>query len=257
MSILVRLVHGAADPDAPVRRPHREPDIENDGRRDDGQIGPVELVGDDGGGEAELEEGRQRVEDGEADNRLDAVDAALDDARQAAGAPLQVIAQRQVVHVDEGLIGEIADGVLADAGEERVAQVVEHVHQDAADAVGDDQHDRNGDEHRQADCERAAAGAWLGQRVGRPFVGVGHQHGDNLGGDQNGQRQHDAELQVRPVARPHIGPQIAQGGEHGLLRGGIRRRGRFGAGRPHGVCLSAPRSAIATAIADSASRSRQ
>ena len=67
-------------------------------------------------------------------------------ARQAAGAPLQVVAERQLVHVDEGLVGELADRVLADLGEQRVAEVVEDVHQDAADAVGDDQHDRHGDE---------------------------------------------------------------------------------------------------------------
>ncbi len=99
-------------------RLHGVPDIEGDRGRDDQQIGPVELVGDDDPGKAEFEEGRQRVEDGEADNDLEAVDGALDDARQAAGAPLQVVAQRQIVHVHEGLVGEVAHGVLADAGEQ-------------------------------------------------------------------------------------------------------------------------------------------
>ena len=90
------------------------------------------------GREDELEDRRGGVEDREADDRLDAVDAALDDARQAAGPPLQVIAERQVVHVHEGAVGELADGVLADLGEQRVAKVVEDVQQDAPDAIGDD-----------------------------------------------------------------------------------------------------------------------
>ena len=262
MGVLIRLVHGAADLDAPVRRLHGEPDVEGDGGRDDRQIFPVELVGDDGRGEAELEEGRQRVENGEADDDLDAVDGALDDARQAAGAPLQVVAQRQIVHVHEGLVGEVAHRVLADAGEQRVAQVVEHVHQDAADAVGDDQHDGNGDERREADGERAAAagGGRRGERVGRPFVGVGHQNGDELGGDQDAERQNHPELEVRPVARPHVGPQVAQRREHGLLHGGARRRCGLAARPPHGTGsagTSAPRWAIAAATEASASRSRQ
>ena len=262
MGVLVGLVHGAANLDAPVRRPHGEPDIENDGDRHHRQVLPVELVGDDDGGEAELEERRQRVEDGETDDDLDAVDAALDDARQAAGAPLQVVAQRQLVHVHEGLVGEVTDGMLADAGKERVAQVVEQVHQDAADAIGDDQHDGNGEQHRQTNRERpvAAGGGRLGQRVGRPFVGVGHEHGDELGGNEHAQRHHDPALQVRPVARPHIGPHVAERREHGFLHGGASRRCGFAAGSSHGAGstgASAPRWAIAAATEASASRSRQ
>ena len=262
MGVLIQLVHRAADLDAPVRRLHGEPDIEGDGDRDDRQIFPVELVRDDGGGKTELEERRQRVEDGKADDDLDAVDGAFDDARQAAGAPLQVVAQRQIVHVLEGLVGEVAHGVLADAGEERVAQVVEHVDEDAADAVGDDQHDGNGDQHRQTNRERpaAAGGGRAGQRVGRPFVGVGHQNGDELGGNEHAERHNHPALQVRPIARPHVGPHVAERREHGFLHGGARRRCGFAAGSSHGAGsagASAPRWAIAAATEASASRSRQ
>ncbi len=262
MGVLVQLVHRAADLDAPVRGRHREPDIENDGDRHYRQVLPIELVGDDDGGEAELEEGRQRVEDGETDDGLNAIDAALDDARQAAGAPLQVVAQRQFVHVHEGLVGEVAHGMLADASKERVAQVVEHVHEHAADAVGDDQHDGNGDQHRQADGKRpvAAGSRRLGQRIGCPFVGVGHQDGDELGSDEHAQRQNDPELEVGPVARPHVGPHVAERGEHRFLPDGDGFRLGGVIDHAHGTGstgASTPRWPIASTTEASASRSRQ
>jgi hypothetical protein len=52
-----------------------------------------------------------------------------------------VEAQRQPVQVLEGLEGQPADGVLADAGEHDVAQLLEARIDDVADTVGDHQHD--------------------------------------------------------------------------------------------------------------------
>ena len=50
----------------------------------------------------ELDDGRRRVEDDHAHDGLDAVAAALEHARQAAGLALEMKAQRQLVHVHEG-----------------------------------------------------------------------------------------------------------------------------------------------------------
>ena len=262
MGVLVGLVHRPADLDAPVGHLHREPDIGDHRHRDDEEVGPVELPGDHRRGEQELEEGRDRVEDGEADDGLDAGDAALDDAGQAAGPPLQVVAERQPVHVDEALVGELADRVLADLGEQRVAKVVEDVHQDAADAVGDDQHDRH--EQRAADADRQAAvrpSGRVDKRVGRPFVGVGNEDGDDLGRDQDDERDDHAPLQVRPVRRPHVGPEVDQSAERRLrldLR--LRRSSAFRDRRHYAapaIAGAAARPPIASATAASAAGSMQ
>ena len=53
-------------------------------------------------------------------------------------------------------VGELAHGMLADAGEQHVAQLLEAGIDDVADAVGDDQHDRHGDAQ---DQRGVAAGA--------------------------------------------------------------------------------------------------
>ena len=215
--VLVGFVHRPADTHPPVGDFHREPDVDDDGDADDDEIGPVELVSDDRRRERELEERRQRVQDREADDRFDAVDAALDDALQATGPPLQVIAERQLVHVDERDVGEIPDRVLADLCEQRVSEVVEHVHQDAADAVGDDQHDRDGENRGEANGRGSVgSGDHVGHRVGRPLVGVGDENGDDLGGDQNAEGETDTPLQVGAVRRPHVRPQLGERDEHRL-----------------------------------------
>ena len=100
------------------------------------------------GGQRELEHRRRGVQDDVADDVLDAGRAALDDARQAAGPPLQVEAERQIVEVHEGAVGELPDRVLPDAREERVAELGEAGRDEAPDIVGEHQHHRPGDEQR-------------------------------------------------------------------------------------------------------------
>ncbi len=58
-------------------------------------------------------------------------------------------AQRQLVHVDEGAVGELAHRMLADPREQRVAQLVEAELHDPHHIVGDDQHHRREQEIRQ------------------------------------------------------------------------------------------------------------
>ena len=206
MGVRVGIVHLAADGDAPVAGAHREPHIGPHRHRDDAHVPDVELVPDDAGGQRELQDGRQAVQDGEADDLLDAGRAALDDAREPAGAPLEMKAQRQLVQVDEGAVGELADRVLPDAREERVAQLVQRGGDDAPDIVGEHQHHRPGNERRHVGGRPALAG----QRIGRPFEEIGHEHGDDLGGDERQEGDQHAPLQVRPVGRPHIGPEVPE-----------------------------------------------
>ena len=61
--------------------------------------------------------------------------AALQHPRQAAGLALQMEAQRQFVHVDEGEIGELAHRMHRHLGEDAVAPLRQHRHQHAHDAV--------------------------------------------------------------------------------------------------------------------------
>ncbi len=131
-------------------------------------------------------------------------------------------AQRQVVDMDECPGGKPAHRMLADTGKQRIAELVEADHQNAADGIGDNQHDRRQHKYRQE--SRAAAGA--GQRVGDPFVGIGHQNGDNLGSDQRQKGNQHPALQIRSVGRPHIGPQIGDGLQRAAaISGDARRRG--------------------------------
>ncbi len=83
----------------------------------------------------------------------------------------------RLVHVHEGPVGELAHGMLADAGKQRVAQLVEAVLQDARAVIGQHQHDRAEKEGRQqADGVRRVV-----QRIRRPFEEIGHEQQHDLG----------------------------------------------------------------------------
>ena len=60
---------------------------------------------------------------------------ALEHAGEAAGLALEVEAQRQAMHVREGLERELPDGVHRDLGEEPVANLAQHRHRDPRQAV--------------------------------------------------------------------------------------------------------------------------
>ena len=65
------------------------------------------------------------LQDDHADDGLDAVAAALEHARQAAGLAFEVEAQRQLVHVLEGDDRKPPDRVHRDLGEHAVAELGE------------------------------------------------------------------------------------------------------------------------------------
>ncbi len=76
---------------------------------------------------------------------LDPRGAALDGARQPAGAPLQMKAQRQRMDMAKRRQRDLAHRALADLGEDRVAQLVEALRHDPGGAIGEDHRDRHGD----------------------------------------------------------------------------------------------------------------
>ncbi len=88
-------------------------------------------------------------------------------------------AQRKPVHVHEGSVSELAHGMLADAGKQRIAQLVEPDLYQPRQIIGDDQSDRTEQEGRNQPCHVQSAV----QRIRRPFEKIGdedqHQFGDN------------------------------------------------------------------------------
>ena len=120
-------------------------------------------------------------------------------------------AQRQLVHVHEGAVGEPAHRVHRHLGEHAVAQLRQRRHQDAHAAVGDRHRDRRGERPDQPVGGRDRRGAVAGERVGRPFEGEGHRDGRELGRKQQHHGAEHAQLQVAAVGRPDVGPQVDDG----------------------------------------------
>ena len=114
------------------------------------------------------------------------------------------------MQVAECAVVQLANGVLADADEQHVADLVQHHHDDAPRAIGDDQH---------GDAEREVFGRGdLGLRqikrqpIGRPFEGDGHGYGDQLGHNEhdNGQTRSADAGRVVPRARRTAAVRAAQ-----------------------------------------------
>ena len=96
------------------------------------------------------------------------------------------------MQVAEDLQPDGADGVLADAGEDGVAQFGEDQRQHPRPAVGQDQAQRHGDR----------AGRALAQRVDRVLVQHRHVDGRGLGREQTEQGDDHARLQAGASGRP-------------------------------------------------------
>ena len=142
VGVRVGIVHLPADRDPPLGRLVGIGEIDHHHHEDDSGIEPVELPGEQAEHEHELEDRREKREHHEARQLLDALAPALEHAGQAAGLALQVKAQGQAVHVLEGLQGELSHRMHGDLGEDAVAHLGQHRHEDAGDAVDDRQQDR-------------------------------------------------------------------------------------------------------------------
>ena len=172
-----------------------------------------------------------KLQDHHPHDHLDAGAAALQHARQAAGLALQMEAQRQFVHVDEGDVGELAHRMHRDAGEDAVAKLRQYRHQHAHRAVACG--------HQQGRCDQPqrpvrrfdGRGARAVERVDRPFEGERHDQRRELRDQQQHHRPDHAHLQVRAIARPDIGPQMYQRPDQGRFFGRAAGRRLGGVGQ--------------------------
>ena len=223
----VRLVHLLADGDAPLSGAIGVRHVDRDGDENRERIPPVEVEEQDADHEHELEDGRRELEDDKAHQFLDAVAAALEHARQAAGLALEVKAQRKHVHVLEGRERQAAYGVERHLGEQAVAELRQERHGDAQARVSRDQRERHRQHRDHRGPGRGAPLADRHQRVGRPLEGERHGERHELGGHQEHERHDHAQLEVGARRRPQVRPQPFDGG---VERAAARRdRGRAGA----------------------------
>ncbi len=189
----VALVHLAAEFRAPFGNGEGEPDIDDNGRERDRRKQRAEEIPEEPGEDDELDDGRRDVEEREADQELDALDAAVDDARQPAGAPLEMEAQRKRVQMLEGDEGHAPHGILAHGRREVVADLREDDLQHAPEREG--QHKADDELERGARLER----------IDRAAEVDGRHDGRDLGDEERQEREHGAAFQVAAAARPEIG----------------------------------------------------
>ena len=136
---LVGLAHEAC---APFGDHDREQHVGGDAAGSDQGEGAAVVEQQDAGDQGDLQQGRQDVEQHEAQQEADAGDAALDVARKATGAARQMKVQIELVQVLKYPQRGAAHGALGDAAKHDVTQLAEqHVDQSQA-AVGQQQPQR-------------------------------------------------------------------------------------------------------------------
>ena len=203
--IRVGIVHPAPDVHPPLGGGIGVPDVEDHRDDDDRGIAPAEGPDQKARHQHDLENGRNGVEEGEAQHRVDAHGAAGHDARQAARAALEVKLQRQGMEVAESGHRQFAHGALADLGEDRIAQLCERHHHDATEAIGQHEEEHDG-------CGRGGCTGSRAQRIGRIFEGVGRRHRHDLRQHQGHHGEDHPGLQARMPGRPQIGHHVPQDG---------------------------------------------
>ena len=208
---VVDLVHLALQLGAPVSDPAGEGDIDGDDRQCRRHHAGPELEVEDDADRRQLDQGRGDVEQQEIEHHVDALGAALDDFGQAAGAPLEVKAQRQSVDVAEYPRRQPPRRLLANLLEHRVAQIVGQHGAEPRRRISRDQGD---DRHRR--------GPRPAHRIDHPFEGVRDHQPDRLAG----QHQHQSSDHPRLQLAFALGPQQRQKAQHDLQAGVAR--GGFG-----------------------------
>ncbi|ENT06717.1 hypothetical protein C038_00381 [Brucella sp. 63/311] len=110
------------------------------------------------------------------------------------------------MHMHKGLVGKLAHRILANTGKKCVTKLVEASLHDFRRIIGQHQHDR-ADQNDRNIIRRMKLAV---QRIGHPFEEIGYEDQHNLGQNQIECGPDHAHSQVRPVGRPHVGPQISQ-----------------------------------------------
>ena len=155
--VLIGLVHFAAVLDAPAGDREGEPDIGRNHRDGDDGYRDIELQDHLDAEQQKLQQRGENAEDGEGEQRVDTLGAALDHARKAAGLALEMEAQRKRVDMGKGRDADFAHRVILHAGKNTVAKLGEDLHQDARQRVTAD----HGERHRERNFRRRVR-----QRIG-------------------------------------------------------------------------------------------
>ena len=123
--IVVALIQRAAIAAAPPGQRAGEADIDQHREKRDDGIAPTEHAPDDRGDQQQFHRRGDHVEHGEAQHRLHARHASVDDARQPAGLPVEVKPQADPVQMLIGLQGHHPHRALRDRGEQGVPDFAE------------------------------------------------------------------------------------------------------------------------------------
>jgi hypothetical protein len=211
--VVVR-VHDPAELDAPLGRDDREGGVDRDRDEGDQREHPVVLDQQDADHQGELEQGRHDVEQHGAEHEADRLDATVDRARELAGAPLQVVAQRQLEQVLEDRQRDLAAGALSDLGEDRIAQLGEQGGAEPGAAIGDQRGQR---QHEQAALGHA-------QAIDDRLVEERDRDVDQLGQQQEDERQDHAHAQLRRILWPQMRQQFGDRALDSGRAGGVGHR---------------------------------
>jgi len=193
----IALVHFAAEGDTPAGDGEGEPGIGHHHGQRHRRDHPIQLHHHIYFEGQKLEDSGENAEQSEGQQIVDALDAAVNHPRQAAGLAFQMKAQRQGMNMREGLHRDFPHGMIEHLGEDAVAQLTESLHQNAGNRIGADE--RQG----QADGDG-------GGRLDRQLIGdLPHQKRE-IEGRRNSQH-HAEQRDDHPQTQAHIvGPEIGQ-----------------------------------------------
>ena len=218
----VGLDRGAIELRAPFGHRHRPGDIgDQHEQRDDGEPDVVQQHQHDRH-QHHLDDRRHDRVQGPVQQVGDGAAAAFDIARHAAGAAVEMEAQRKCVQVAEHRQHHHARAARHHAGEDDLPHLGEHAFGQSRCAIGQQQGDRD-QGRRRVDAER----------VDQPLQHHRHGEAGEFGCQQADHRQGDAQpirLQERNQAREHLrGRAFARRAIEGKFRGGGAHRCKYGA----------------------------
>ncbi len=210
VGVRVALVHLAADRDAPLRRPDREGKVADDHRQDDQHIAPVELEGENGEHQYELDDGGNERHQRHARDVLDPRATALEDTREPSRLAFQMEAEREAMHMLERGKTQLPHGMHRDLRKQPLTRLGEHHHRDPRQPIENRRQDRRADQPSRL-RRRHTATRYRHQGIRRPLERERHRDGNQLRHQHQCQREHDATLQIRPVVGPDVRRERAQG----------------------------------------------
>ena len=138
----IELVHLPPEAGAPFGYRHRVDDVQDQRAKRDADEPQIVASDEDRRHQRDFDERRQDREQRVADQSRYAAGSSLDVARQAAGLPREMEAQRQRVQMAEGLQRNRAHGALRHLGEQVLAQLSESSRRQPQRTVGREQRQR-------------------------------------------------------------------------------------------------------------------